>query len=74
MLKFEVYVVMEIEIVDVWVIIGHNFCRWLSIFWGSALSPFQVRNTPSVRRQLSLQNIDNHYIVLNPMNCTPNHK
>jgi len=35
---------MEIEIVDVWLIIQHNFCRWLPMFWGNLLPPFQVRN------------------------------
>jgi hypothetical protein len=74
MLKFEVYRVVEIETVDVWVIIQHNFCRWLPMFWGNLLPPFQVRNALSVLRPLSLQNIDNHYIVLNPTKCTPNYK
>ena len=53
---------VRVKTVDVWVIIWHNFCRWLSMFWRSLLPPFQVRNSPS----LSLQNTDNHYIVFNP--------
>jgi hypothetical protein len=76
-LRFEVYMVVEIQITDVWVMTRHSFCGWLPTFLGNLLPPCQDRNAPSVLKMEAikfLQNTDNHYTVFNPTNCTCNHK